>query len=145
MAEPSSRARQTLSDFLTRAIGSASVRGWAKAHALKEEDVRRAKGKATGLSLDKLQRFADVLHVEPWQLLYPDFTRDQAEFPVMSKEAIGIALELDKFTDPERRREVYATLMRVIGMGRPAEVEPALQLEPPIPSAESMRKPQSHQ
>ena len=142
-----SDARKILADLLKRELATAKATGqaksereWASKHALRPDEVRRARGAKTGLSLDGLQRFADALSVEPWQLLFPGFQRGAPQFPTMSEEAIGAAQEIDKIADPGRRRAAYAGIVSLLN-ALPASSAPAVPVEPPQPLHESMRAP----
>jgi len=109
-----SEARETLSDFLRREINGGAAQTWSLKVGLHPQDVRRALHGATGMSLDKLQTFADALSVEPWQLLFPGFERNAKDFPTFSVEAVDLAQRIDQIGDEAQRRRVVAALVNVI-------------------------------
>lgn len=135
-----SDARQVLADFFIQDQSEwPSERAYCRAHELQAHDVRRARNGQTGISLDKLQDFAAKLGVAAWQLLYPGFRRNSQDFPSMSTEAIDLALTLDKITDRDRRKRVYASLVQTLSEIVDAQPRRADAGAPPPPSAESMR------
>jgi hypothetical protein len=115
-----SDARRTLADFLAREIGEPSVASWAKRSSLQRKEVERALKGATGMTVDKLQRFADALGVEAWQLLFPGYVRGAPQFPTMSFDAIDVARQTDAIDDETRRRraaKAVVDLLRVLTDG----------------------------
>lgn len=113
-----SAAANHLGQFLAREVGSAkSERQWAAEHGLEPHIVRRARKAEIETRLDTLQEFADRLEVEAWQLLYPGFARGQPDPEVMSEEAVKAAQLINDLPE-DKRRAVYAELVRLLEFGR---------------------------
>ena len=90
------------------------------------------------MSLDKLQMFADALHIEPWQLLFPGFKRGSPQFPVMSVEAIDTARHIDAIKDDATRKRAYAAVVNMLEMLASEPAEPTQSV--PVPT----HKPETH-
>lgn len=142
-----SDARQALAGFFRRELerwseaGKArSERDWAAKNDLPPHLVRRARH-GRNVSLERLQELAQALRVEPWQLLFPGFVRgDREHFPTFSTEALSVALEVDRIEDEERRRQVAAGILNVLGQAAPAAPS-AATAAPPAPAAAPIRVP----
>lgn len=102
---PARRARELLADTLNRV-----VRTRASALTLVEKGIAangplgRMRNAQVDARIDVLDRLADFLGVQPWQILHPD-----PRVSELSADAIEAGRQLDKLTDPELKRRVYAT------------------------------------
>lgn len=117
-----SDARQALAEFLQRdqqawkADGRASSeRDWCEKNGFSDpSEIRRARQCKLNLGIDKLSRYAEMLGVEPWQLLFPDFDRNSPNFPSMSEEAVRVAHAVDRIKDPMRRARAEAAISALV-------------------------------
>lgn len=105
----------------TGALGHGSL-----ARILQEDEHGRLIGQ--NIKLEMLDRLAEALDVEPWQLLHPD--GDLADF---SEPALRIARFMDSLA-PEVRNRAYALFVQQIDFGNVPRVDDA-------PNAHDGRKP----
>jgi hypothetical protein len=88
----------------------------------------RLKGQETSVGIDLLDKVAARFKLQPWQLLVADFDADNPpELATISPIALDVARMLDAIPDPARRRQTYALIVQLIGLGSSARIAP----EPP--------------
>lgn len=85
------QTRTPFHDNLIRLIGGGSVNAWAKKHKLDQSSIQRLiDGQDPRMST--IQKIADALEVEAWQLLVPGFTLSQRSGPEANAQTEAQAL-----------------------------------------------------
>lgn len=82
--------------------------------------IARIKGTDTSIGLDVLEKIAEALGVQSWQLLCPNCDNLN-----LSPLALDLALSLDKIGDDKLRKRAYAVALQVVSFGGSADL-PAL-------------------
>lgn len=91
--------------------------------------VARLKTDDNSIALDKLDRFAQLFDVEPWQLLKPNFEAGEDRYQqALSPFAMDIARSLDEIADPAAQARAHALVVQVLQFANvpaPSASEPA--------------------
>lgn len=98
--------------------------------------VARLKSADSSVGLDVLEKVADALGVQAWQLICPASVYDIGPSAGFSPMARDLASSLDRIGDPHRQRKAYAIASQVLALGTSAEPERAAGMldQQPTPS-----------
>lgn len=91
--------------------------------------IARMKSGDTSIGLDVIEKVAEALEVEAWQLICPPGALS-AQAAELSPMALDLACALEKITDPELRRRAYAVATQVIAFGTAPSAPSASPLSP---------------
>lgn len=109
------RARDLLADTVNRLVrtGRTTAARLVEKRIASNGAIGRIRNAQDNTGVDVLDRLADYLGVEPWQLLHPD-----PRVAELSQDAIEIGRQLDTIPDPELRRSIYASMVRLVELTR---------------------------
>jgi hypothetical protein len=110
----------------TGALGHGSL-----ARILERDERGRLKGQ--NVKLEMLDRLAEALDLDPWQLLHPD--GDCADF---SEQALRIARKMDSLA-PEARNRAYAMFVQMVDFGNVPKPEDGSS-DPDTPKPRRLRR-----
>lgn len=112
---PQHRARDLLAECLNRIIRSkhATGRQLVAKGILSNGTLGRIRHAQDNVGIDVIDRFAEYLQVEPWQVIHPD-----PRVAELSAEAIEAARQLDTLADTELKRKVLAAWMQALEIAR---------------------------
>lgn len=81
--------------------------------------IQRIKEKQTDFRVEAISKTAAALHVHPWQLLVPDLNPEnmpRLDQRLISPQAVDLATQLDRISDPAIRQRAYAAALAVISL-----------------------------
>lgn len=87
--------------------------------------IARMKAAETSIGVDVLEKVANALGVQSWQLLCPPEMLESHK-PAFGPLALDLAQQLDQIAEPELQRRAYAVASQVISFGS----APSVQTEP---------------
>lgn len=129
---------RSLEALMTARWGGVNINRLSRESGVGLGTVARLKSDDTSIALDKLDLFAKLFGVEPWELLTPNFSENSQNQRSLSPMAVDVALSLDQITDPAAHARAHALVVQVLQLANvpaPQESQPAAQATPaPHPS-----------